>query len=99
MEMKQLGPITMAQKKLNNAYNKQPTKLRRSTKRYTDFDYKTKKELKADLAAGKRITIYAPGLGSPNYNGTEYLEGPHYPKPHSWYAQVEMKNGIIIKVK
>ena len=28
-----------------------------------------------------------------------YLEGPHYPEPHKWYAEVEMKDGVIVKVK
>lgn len=29
----------------------------------------------------------------------EFVEGPHYPEPHRWYAQVEMKDGIVVKVK
>ena len=66
---------------------------------YTDFDYKTKKELKIDVAAGKKITIYSLGLGSPKDNGTEFIEGPHYPRPHTWYAEVKIKDGFIIHVK
>ena len=26
------------------------------------------------------------------------VEGPHYPKPHKWYARVEAVDGIITKV-
>lgn len=66
---------------------------------YTTQNFKTKKALKEAVAAGKRITIFAPGLGTPKENGTEYIEGPHYPQPHRWYAEVEMKNGAVIKVK
>jgi hypothetical protein len=32
-------------------------------------------------------------------NGTVYLEGPHYPEPHKWYAQGTMVNGKLTKVK
>lgn len=66
---------------------------------YTVENFKTKKAFKDAVKAGKRVTLYAPGLGKPNDNGTEYLEGPHYPAPHSWYAQVTMKNGIVVAVK
>jgi hypothetical protein len=66
---------------------------------YAERNFKTKKALKEAVAAGKKVRIYAPGLGNPKVNGTEFLEGPHYPQAHTWYAQVEMKDGIIIKVK
>lgn len=66
---------------------------------YTNKNYKTKKALKDDLAAGKEITIYSPGVGIPKRDGMEFLEGPHYPEPHKWYAQVEMKDGKVIEVK
>lgn len=47
------------------------------------------------------VRCYQPGLGPDlsDYTGTVYLEGPHYPKPHTWYAQAELKNGIVVKVK
>jgi len=32
-------------------------------------------------------------------NGRELVEGPHYPKSHSWYAQVEMRDGVVVSVK
>ena len=28
-----------------------------------------------------------------------YLEGPHYPAAHTWYAEAELINGVIVKVK
>ena len=66
---------------------------------YCIRNFKSKKELKEAVARGEKIEIFAPGLGTPKDNGTEFVEGPHYPQPHKWYASVEMKDGIIIKVK
>jgi hypothetical protein len=66
---------------------------------YTDVNFKTKKALKEAVARGDKVRLYAPCLGSPVDNGTEAVEGPHYPQPHAWYAQVTMKDGIVIKVK
>jgi hypothetical protein len=68
---------------------------------YTDKNYKTKKALKEDLANGVEITVYQPGPFSNSIptNGTVYLEGPHYPEPHRWYAQGTMKDGKLVAVK
>lgn len=66
---------------------------------YTSFNFKSKKALKEAVAAGQRVTLFAPGLGTPKENGTEFVEGPHYPEPHRWYAQVEMRDGVVVKVK
>lgn len=66
---------------------------------YTDIDFRTKKELKDAVAKGEKITIFNPGLSIAPVNGTAYLEGPHYPRPHTWYAVAEIKDGIVIKVK
>lgn len=66
---------------------------------YTDTNFKSKKAFKDAVVAGKKVRLFAPGLGAPAVNGTEYVEGPHYPEPHRWYAQVEMKDGVVVKVK
>lgn len=66
---------------------------------YTTKNFRTKKSLKEAVAAGSEVALYAPGLGAPKENGTEYVEGPHYPEPHKWYAQVEMKDGRVVRVK
>lgn len=66
---------------------------------YTTVDFKTKKALREAVKSGMQCTIYAPGLGASAWDGPETLEGPHYPSPHTWYAQVEMKNGVIVKVR
>ena len=65
---------------------------------YAEINFKTKKELKEAVENGKKVGVYAQGLGTPKDNGLEFLEGPHYPEPHKWYAKVEMKDGIIVKV-
>ena len=66
---------------------------------YCEKNFKHKIELKRAVAAGEKIGIFAPGLGTPVSDGREFLEGPHYPAPHTWYAEVTMEDGIIVKVK
>ena len=66
---------------------------------YTVRNFKTKKALREAIANGEKVEIYAPGLGQPKENGAESVEGPHYPAPHTWYAQVTMKNGIVVGVR
>lgn len=66
---------------------------------YTEINFKTKKAFKEAVANGVKVRLFAPGMGSPKQNGIEYVEGPHYPEPHRWYAEVTMKDGIVIKVK
>lgn len=66
---------------------------------YTDTNFKTKKALKEAVSSGVKVTLFAPGMGEPKRDGREFVEGPHYPAPHTWYAQVEMKDGVVVKVK
>lgn len=67
---------------------------------YTTKNFKTKKALKEAVAAGEKIGLFNPGpFGSPPRDGSCTCEGPHYPKPHTWYAQVTLKDGYIISVK
>lgn len=69
---------------------------------YTTVNFPTKKALKDAVAAGKRIGVYQPndmfGSGDKGTH-TVAVEGPHYPKPHSWYATVTVVDGVITKVK
>ena len=66
---------------------------------YTSKNYKSKKALKEDISLGKEVTYYNPGLGDTPTDGTIYLQGPHYPEPHKWYAEAQVRNGKIVKVK
>ena len=70
---------------------------------YTSINFKTKKALKEAVAASRLITVYQPnadltGTSVPT-NSKVYLEGPHYPAPHSWYAEATLQDGLIVKVK
>ena len=67
---------------------------------YVYPNFRTKKELKEALEAEKFVDVYQPGgIGSIPTNGTVYLEGPHYPEPHRWYAQGTMIDGRLVKIK
>lgn len=82
---------------------------------YASRNFKTKKQFKQAVAdwlkaeelraAGAEgglnqpITLWAPGIGEPIANGREFVEGPHFPEPHTWYAEVQVKNGIVVRVK
>ena len=66
---------------------------------YTTINFKTKKALKEAVANGDRVTYYQPGFGDTPMNGVIYVEGPHYPEPHRWYAECKVADGIIISVK
>lgn len=65
---------------------------------YADQNFKTKKALKDAVKAGEKIGAFSPGPFPCPQNGRISLEGPHYPKPHTWYATVEVTNGVITKV-
>lgn len=69
---------------------------------YVRPNFKTKKALREALAAGQEITVFQPNNimreGVPK-DGTVYLEGPHYPQPHTWYAEGTMREGKLVKVK
>lgn len=68
---------------------------------YTTQNFKTKKALKQAVKEGRRLGYFQPGPfgGAEPMDGTIYLEGPHYPEPHRWYAVAEVKDGIIVKVR
>jgi hypothetical protein len=66
---------------------------------YVSPNFKTKKALKEAVAKGTTVIVYSPGLFPAKSNGEEFIEGPHYPAPHTWYAKVTIKNGIVVKVK
>ena len=65
---------------------------------YTNINFKTKKALKEALAAGRTLTIFSPGVFPAPTQGKTYLEGPHFPEPHRWYAEAWLQDGRIVKV-
>lgn len=69
---------------------------------YTVKNFRTKKELKEAIKNGEKIGIYQPNnmFGTPDpKEGTYSVEGPWYPKPHTFYASVTLKEGYIVSVK
>jgi hypothetical protein len=65
---------------------------------YVDPNFKTKKELKQAVADGKSVEVFSPGPFPAPEEGECSVEGPHYPKPHSWYARVLVSDGKVVKV-
>lgn len=64
---------------------------------YTKPTFKFKKELKKALNDGKTVEVYSPGPFPCPQNGIVAVEGPAG-KPHTWYANVQIKDGIVTKV-
>lgn len=60
----------------------------------------TKKALKERVASANPPTAYTPGGMFPDPRSTACtIEGPHFPKPHRWYARVQVDDaGTITKV-
>ena len=65
---------------------------------YVHPNFRSKKDLRAALAAGQRVEVYSPGPFPAPTSGETSVEGPHYPEPHRWYARVRIDNGLVIKV-
>ena len=65
---------------------------------YVSPNYPTKKALKEAIASGAQPRVFSPGPFGAATNGRETIEGPHYPKPHTWYAEVQVKDGVVVKV-
>lgn len=66
---------------------------------YTNTNYPTKAALKRAVSSGTQVTLWSPGPFPPATDGREYVEGPWAPKPHRWYAEVHLTNGIVTNVK
>jgi hypothetical protein len=65
---------------------------------YARGNPKTKKQLREWVASGREVEIFSPGPFPSPENGRSTVEGPHYPKPHRWYAKVQVEKGLIVKV-
>ena len=70
---------------------------------YASTNFRTKKAFKEAVAAGAEVTLrsglYGEGLGGPYVSRTAFVEGPWYPRPHTWYAQVLVDaRGVVTKV-
>ena len=69
---------------------------------YTRINFKTKKLLKEAVARGEEVEVFQPGpfasFTTP-FEGLVAVEGPHYPEPHRWYAEVVLEGGRVVRVK
>jgi hypothetical protein len=65
---------------------------------YVHPNFTTKKALKTAVAEGTEVTVFSPGPFPAPTQGETSVEGPHYPKPHSWYARVRVVDGKVTKV-
>lgn len=75
---------------------------------YTVTDFTTKKALKDHVtrlnaeAEGEGFQHFQPGpfgkgIETLNRGDRVFLEGPHFPRPHTWYAEVTRKaDGRIV---
>ena len=66
---------------------------------YVDPNYPSKKAFKEAVAKGVKHTPYSTGPFQPAQNGRVSIEGPHYPQAHKWYADCDVVNGVITKVR
>jgi hypothetical protein len=65
---------------------------------YVDPNFPSKKALRDAVKAGRVVAVFSPGPFPCPQEGRVTVEGPHFPQPHKWYAQVEVKAGQVIKV-
>lgn len=72
---------------------------------YASTNFKTKAAFRKAVGGGEQVTIWQPGgffnppEAAADYTGKAFVEGPHYPEPHKWYAEVQVQNGVVVKVK
>jgi len=72
---------------------------------YSTINHPSKKAFRESVNSGVFNSIFQPNdmfgnpKGAQDYSGSASVEGPHYPKPHKWYASVEVVNGAVVSVK
>jgi hypothetical protein len=68
---------------------------------YCVKNFQTKRKVKEALVSGLPVRVFQPGPFATDepISGTVYLEGPHYPRPHRWWALGVAVDGILISIK
>jgi len=66
---------------------------------YVSPNFKSKKALKDAVKNGQRVEVFSPGPFPCPTEGTVTIEGPHYPEPHRWYAQAQVRDGLVVSVR
>ena len=66
---------------------------------YVSPDFLRKKDLRRAVSLGRRVMVFQPsGIFPSKTDGDVNVEGPHYPRPHTWYAMVRVVDSVVIKV-
>jgi hypothetical protein len=67
---------------------------------YVSRNFKSKKDFIASVKAGDKHYTYNPsGMFETVHNGSDTIEGPHYPQAHRWYASVKVADGVVVSAK
>ncbi len=69
---------------------------------YLSPNLKSKAAYKRAIKNGVKVTALQPNNifnVKPPQNGAVTFEGPHYPKPHRFYGQATIVNGVVTAVK
>ena len=67
---------------------------------YVNPNYKTKNEFLTAVKAGVVHRTYNhSGLFGTTQDGSDTVEGPHYPQPHRWYSEVKVREGKVVSAK
>jgi hypothetical protein len=70
---------------------------------YVHPNFPSKSAFKKHIAEGKEVSFESQSIierkDFSNFSGKILdVMGPHFPKPHSWYANVILENGKVKKV-
>ena len=65
---------------------------------YVSPNFPSKAAAKRAIAAGTRVTAFSPGPFPCPTDGKVSVEGPHYPRPHSWYGTATVVAGVVTKI-
>ena len=67
---------------------------------YVYPNFKTKKAFKDAVSRHEKVVVKEQTpLGEEGiFGGIAYVEGPHHPEPHTWYAKCKVKEGRVIHV-
>lgn len=74
------------------------TDTERRVRMYVKPNFRTKKELKEAVARGDEVRVFQLGPFPGRRDGTAFVEGPHAPEPHRWYAQVRIEDRVVKEV-
>lgn len=65
---------------------------------YVSPNFTTKKALREAVKNGEDVRVISAGPYPAPTSGRVDVEGPHAPKPHTWYGSVTVKDGRVVSV-